>query len=191
MGAVLAEIIPFEPARSCLKGKQTFLRLIRSHFGSVFYCVYYVANRRSIYGRINKCNVYLVVDKDENEDNIYIEYFKPYLFPLSSMTEEKKQEYELTTIKDGIMTVWTTETYDCLNKHHIDYINQAHYKRDIPYEETEPNQIVVDYIASMTDDYMIDLYSHLLIYMHRYFLQAQGRKALRTEPLPPLLCCFQ
>lgn len=46
---------------------------------------------------------------------------KPYLFPLSSMTEEQKQEYELTTVKDGIMTVWTTETYDYLNKHHIDY----------------------------------------------------------------------
>ena len=45
--------------------------------------------------------------------------------------------------------------------HHIDYVNQAHYTREIPYEETEPNQIVVDYIASMTDDYFVDLYSHL------------------------------
>ena len=45
--------------------------------------------------------------------------------------------------------------------HHIDYINKAHYKRERPYEQTEPNQIVVDYIASMTDDYFIDLYSHL------------------------------
>ena len=45
--------------------------------------------------------------------------------------------------------------------HHIDYINQAHYKREIPYEETEPNQIVVDYIASMTDDYFIDIYNYL------------------------------
>ncbi len=45
--------------------------------------------------------------------------------------------------------------------HHIDYINKAHYTRDIPYEETEPNQIVVDYIASMTDDYFTDLYGLL------------------------------
>ena len=45
--------------------------------------------------------------------------------------------------------------------HHIDYVNQAHYTREIPYEETEPNQIVVDYIASMTDDYFVDLYTHL------------------------------
>lgn len=45
--------------------------------------------------------------------------------------------------------------------HHIAYIVKAHYKRDIPYEETEPDQIVVDYIASMTDDYFTDLYAFL------------------------------
>lgn len=45
--------------------------------------------------------------------------------------------------------------------HHINYINKAHYKRETPYEQTEPNQIVVDYIASMTDDYFIDLYAFL------------------------------
>lgn len=45
--------------------------------------------------------------------------------------------------------------------HHIEYVNQAHYKRDMPYEQTDPNQLVVDYIASMTDDYFIDLYAHL------------------------------
>ena len=43
-------------------------------------------------------------------------------------------------------------------KHHIEYINQSHYPRLAPYESTEPNQIVVDYIASMTDDYLIDLH---------------------------------
>ena len=45
--------------------------------------------------------------------------------------------------------------------HHIDYVNEAHYKREMPYEETEPNQIVVDYIASMTDDYFVDIYNYL------------------------------
>ncbi len=45
--------------------------------------------------------------------------------------------------------------------HHIDYVNKAYYARNAPYEQTEPNQIVVDYIASMTDDYFVDLYSHL------------------------------
>ena len=46
-------------------------------------------------------------------------------------------------------------------KHHIDYVNAAHYKRTKPYESTEPNQIVVDYIASMTDNYLIELHRHL------------------------------
>ncbi len=58
---------------------------------------------------------------------------------------------------------------------HIDYIEKAHYERDVPYAETEPHQIVVDYIASMTDDYMVDLYdylfpgSHLNIQYRNYF----------------------
>ncbi len=46
-------------------------------------------------------------------------------------------------------------------RHHINYVNQAHYKRPVPYEAGEPNQIVVDYIASMTDNYFIALHHHL------------------------------
>jgi dGTPase len=45
--------------------------------------------------------------------------------------------------------------------HHINYVNRSHYSRATPYEQTEPNQLVVDYIASMTDDYFLDLYRHL------------------------------
>ena len=46
-------------------------------------------------------------------------------------------------------------------RHHINYINRIHYKRIAPYEKTDPHQIVVDYIASMTDDYFIDLHHYL------------------------------
>ena len=45
--------------------------------------------------------------------------------------------------------------------HHINYINKPYYKRETPYIETEKNQIVIDYIASMTDDYFIDLFNYL------------------------------
>lgn len=45
--------------------------------------------------------------------------------------------------------------------HHIAYVNQCYYSREIPYENSEPNQIVVDYIASMTDDYFIDLHHYM------------------------------
>ena len=44
---------------------------------------------------------------------------------------------------------------------HIDYVNRVYYKRDFVYEQDEPNQLVVDYIASMTDDYLIDLHRYL------------------------------
>ncbi|MGM9642644.1 MAG: deoxyguanosinetriphosphate triphosphohydrolase family protein [Eubacteriales bacterium] len=45
--------------------------------------------------------------------------------------------------------------------HHIDVINKSYYKRRAPYELCEPNQIVVDYIAGMTDNYFIELHRHL------------------------------
>ncbi len=45
--------------------------------------------------------------------------------------------------------------------HHIDYINSVHYKCEFPYEQNDPHQIVTDYIAGMTDDYLIDLYGYL------------------------------
>ena len=46
-------------------------------------------------------------------------------------------------------------------RHHISYVNRTRYRRQVPYEQGEPNQIVVDYIASMTDDYFIDLHRYL------------------------------
>lgn len=46
--------------------------------------------------------------------------------------------------------------------HHIEHIKHENRFRSAPdYSLTEPNQIVVDYIASMTDDYFIDLYEYL------------------------------
>jgi dGTPase len=46
-------------------------------------------------------------------------------------------------------------------RHHVDYVNKTRYQREKPYLSCEPDQIVVDYIASMTDDYFIDLHRHL------------------------------
>ena len=46
-------------------------------------------------------------------------------------------------------------------KHHIDYVNQNRHPQEGPYGKDEPNQIVVDYIASMTDDYLIDLHHYM------------------------------
>ncbi|MBQ4600516.1 MAG: HD domain-containing protein [Oscillospiraceae bacterium] len=57
--------------------------------------------------------------------------------------------------------------------HHIDYVNQSRYTRTVPYEKTEPNQIIVDYIASMTDDYLIDLH-HYLFPNSGYYVEYTG-----------------
>ena len=57
--------------------------------------------------------------------------------------------------------------------HHIDYVNRSYYKRTTPYENAEPNQLVVDYIASMTDDYFIDLH-HYLFPNSKYKVEYQG-----------------
>ncbi len=51
--------------------------------------------------------------------------------------------------------------YSPVFTHHIDYVNKAYYARPTPYAATEPNQLIVDYIASMTDDYFIDLHAYL------------------------------
>ena len=63
--------------------------------------------------------------------------------------------------------------YSPIFTHHIDYVNQTHYPRTAPYEATEPNQMVVDYIASMTDDYFIDLH-HVLFPDSHYEVNYRG-----------------
>ena len=54
-------------------------------------------------------------------------------------------------------------------KHHIDFVNKNTFyynsgdgKTDEnPYEKSEPNRIVADFIASMTDDYFVELHEYL------------------------------
>ncbi len=47
--------------------------------------------------------------------------------------------------------------------HHIDYVKEQtkYFSRQVAYEELPPDDIVADYIAGMTDDYLIDLYRYL------------------------------
>ena len=60
-------------------------------------------------------------------------------------------------------------------KHHIDFVLGNHYSPRLPYLETEPNQIVIDYMASMTDDYCTELYGYMFpdkpidFHYHGYF----------------------
>lgn len=66
-------------------------------------------------------------------------------------------------------------TYSPIFRHHINFVSKNHYVAGRPYIETDPDQIVVDYLASMTDDYCADLYefmfpnSDIKIKYHGYF----------------------
>ena len=101
----------------------------------------------------------------------------------NDLKRAKRQNYEIIYNKEGLaasdgITVGEMfeEVYEKLLgdltkgreesvifRHHIDYL--ARKSRSISREHyvgsTEPNQIVVDYIASMTDSYFMALYAHL------------------------------
>ena len=73
-----------------------------------------------------------------------------------------------TIIKPMFEKIYNTLLSDLLKnntrsvifKHHIDFVTRINRSRE--YTKTEPNQIVTDFIASMTDDYFIDLYAYLI-----------------------------
>ena len=48
-------------------------------------------------------------------------------------------------------------------RHHIEYINErnAHYENNGYLQHSTPDDIAVDYIASMTDDYFTELHEYL------------------------------
>ena len=58
------------------------------------------------------------------DGSIYSNEYKPYLFPLSSMTEQQKQEYQHITERwmyDSSYSI--SDSIDWLNAHHFDYRN--------------------------------------------------------------------
>lgn len=68
------------------------------------------------------------------------------------------------------------DTSSVIYRHHINAVKEAcRYYGEWDYGAEEPNRIVVDYIASMTDDYFIELYKYLFpdskrtIQYHSYF----------------------
>lgn len=58
------------------------------------------------------------------------EHFKPYLRPMSSMTEEELYEWTHTWIMDT-----TVEKYDWLNAHHFDYRGMVEKGLALPAKE--------------------------------------------------------
>jgi hypothetical protein len=62
------------------------------------------------------------VDAEGAPTDFSVDEVKPYLRPMSSLTEEETLEFVKTTIKtpDGY-PMWATDSYDWLNAHHFDY----------------------------------------------------------------------
>ena len=74
---------------------------------------------------LNCCNIVsetlTLIDYNGLVNNDYdIDEVKPYLFPLSSMTEEQNIEY-LNTCRGGNTYCPTSKTFDWFDKNHFDY----------------------------------------------------------------------
>ncbi len=83
--------------------------------------------------------------------------------PLDETVEPMMQEMYERLLSD----LMAGNTASPIFFHHIATVDKPYYRRTRPYLDTEPNQIVTDYIASMTDDYFVDLYKHLFPHSKR------------------------
>lgn len=115
-------------------------------------------------------------------------YGKPYLKMddefFEALRQGKRENYEmiynnedLNALYDGQIAPMFAELYEellrqaksmdknsILYEHHISYVKKNNYRAAEAfgaYEDEEPNQIVVDFLASVTDDYFIALYKKL------------------------------
>ena len=86
--------------------------------------------KASYYGAEEECETWDEIEGvtldgyvDIGQYSLPIECVKPYLFPLSSMTEEQRKEF-VTTLKylpAEEIDIWTLDTYDWCDKNHFDY----------------------------------------------------------------------
>lgn len=114
-------------------------------------------------------------------------YGKPYLCMekeyYEAFSKAKRENYQLIYQNSQVDGVYTQiepmfvkmyeellreaekkDTNSILYRHHIEYLNEVNHNprfSESYRKETEPNQIVVDYIASMTDNYFLALYKEL------------------------------
>lgn len=84
--------------------------------------------KASYYGADEECETWDEVDGiafgyvEIGQYSLPIERIKPYLFPMSSMTDEQKQEYQYITerwMNDPSHSI--SDSIDWLNKNHFDY----------------------------------------------------------------------
>lgn len=87
---------------------------------------------------------------EPNMAKVYEEQIRPMFSDIYDILLQQAKDKE----KDSI-----------LYRHHIRFLEENNQYSDYfdvkEYIDSEPNQIVVDYIASMTDDYLVELYHYL------------------------------
>lgn len=88
-------------------------------------------------------------------------YTRIYEDPLHKSLLENLEPMMRQIYEKMLQDVYDKNEESPIFRHHIRYIENMNYPRVKPYAETEANQLVVDYIASMTDDYFVDLYRYL------------------------------
>lgn len=65
---------------------------------------------------------YVILQGAGGYSYVPVEHYKPYLLPLSSMTEEQRNEWQSFMVQDAYGILYhTIESYDYLNKNHFDY----------------------------------------------------------------------
>lgn len=98
----------------------------------------------------------LRIAKRENYEHIY---FNPKVDDVYESTIEPMFKEIYYKMLDDVKN---KNEASIIYKHHIAYIKQnLKYYEEFDYEAEEANQIVADYIASMTDDYFIELHKML------------------------------
>lgn len=101
--------------------------------------------------------------KTENYQNIYNND------SLNTMYNDNIKPIFYCIYEELLRQAKSKDTDSILYKHHVNYIKDANRysnyfgKKEFidNYLSQDPNEIVVDFIASMTDDYFIDLYEYL------------------------------
>ena len=113
--------------------KEDKMLLIKDLSSRLPYAVH-VQHISGVSGILHDISIYHKYDENDNiydaicytdflgdEDSITIEHFKPYLFPLSSMTEEQEKEYNNLNCYELGCFPHSEEALDYLTKNHFDY----------------------------------------------------------------------
>lgn len=134
------------------------VNLIENSYGQPYLCLgeeYYRALRQA------KNENYEMIYKNPELNDMYENQIRPMFDELYGELLRQAERGD----RDGI-----------LYRHHIAYVKENNFyvsERYSDYEDEEPNQIVVDFLASMTDDYFIDLY-HYLFPRGKYDVKYKG-----------------